>query len=178
MVSPNVRRRGTLDGVSFFVAKKLNNARFDDKVPPAKMSLIDYSTFSMEQLLANRTAIDKMIMSLSAAPAPATALKSKGGAWSAWTKKCMADHPAEVKAFQDAAERKVGAHLKWMSINKGKTSPEWLAFKAQWDSKGDTKTPESHEDEAIGLKVFMVDGQQYMRLWNSHTNDWAAILLR
>jgi hypothetical protein len=166
------------------------------------MSVIDYSTFSIEQLLANRTAIDKMIRSLTAAAAAAAAaaakekatpteatekVKRQGGAWSAWTKKCMAEHPAEVKAFQDAAESKVGAHLKWMSINKGKTSPEWLAFKADWESKGGIKTPDVEaseaeasdgESEVFQPKVFMVDGQKYMRLWNSYSNDWAAILLR
>jgi hypothetical protein len=126
-------------------------------------STIDYSTFSMPLLLASRTRIDEVIMARSAgvAPAPAAAgkkgakknkdgtekVKRKGspGAWSDWTKKVMSDCDAEIKAFKEAAEKKGGAHLKWISANKGKTSPEWLAFKAEWDA--------SHPKEAKGAKA-------------------------
>jgi hypothetical protein len=125
-------------------------------------STIDYSTFSMPLLLASRTRIDEVIMARSAGVAPAAAaagkkgakknkdgtekVKRKGspGAWSDWTKKVMTDCDAEIKAFKEAAEKKAGAHLKWISANKGKTSPEWLAFKADWDA--------SHPKAAKGAK--------------------------
>lgn len=121
-------------------------------------STIDYTTFSLPLLLASRTRIDEVIMARSAgvAPAPAAAgkkgkdgkekVKRKGspGAWSDWTKKVMIDCDAEIKAFKEAAEQKCGAHLKWISANKGKTSPEWLSFKAEWDA--------SHPKEAKGAK--------------------------
>ena len=121
-------------------------------------STIDYTTFSLPLLLASRTRIDEVIMARSAgvAPAPAAAgkkgkdgkekVKRKGspGAWSDWTKKVMIDCDAEIKAFKEAAEQKCGAHLKWISANKGKTSPEWLSFKAEWDA--------SHPKEAKEAK--------------------------
>lgn len=130
-------------------------------------STIDYTTFSVAQLIANRAAIDDIIMSLGAgvAPAPSAAgkkgvkgkdgkekVKRKGvaGAWSDWTKKVMTDCDAEIKAFKEAAEQKCGAHLKWISANKGKTSPEWLAFKAEWDAahpKGAKQASEAEEAE-------------------------------
>jgi hypothetical protein len=123
-------------------------------------STIDYTQFSVAQLIANRAAIDDIIMSLSAGVAPAAAGKSKAkakdgkekvkrkgspGAWSDWTKKVMIDCDAEIKAFKEAAEQKGGAHLKWISANKGKTSPEWLEFKAEWDA--------SHPKAAKGAKA-------------------------
>jgi hypothetical protein len=116
----------------------------------------------MPLLLSSRTRIDEVIMARSAGVAPAAAaagkkgakknkdgtekVKRKGspGAWSDWTKKVMTDCDAEIKAFKEAAEKKAGAHLKWISANKGKTSPEWLAFKAEWDA--------SHPKAAKGAK--------------------------
>jgi len=123
-------------------------------------STIDYTTFSLPLLLASRTRIDEVIMARSAGVAPAATakgakkvnkdgtekVKRKGspGAWSDWTKKVMIDCDAEIKAFKEAAEKKAGAHLKWISANKGKTSPEWLAFKTEWDA--------SHPKAAKGAK--------------------------
>ena len=126
-------------------------------------STIDYTTFSLPLLLASRTRIDEVIMARSAGVAPAAIakgakkvnkvnkdgtekVKRKGspGAWSDWTKKVMIDCDAEIKAFKEAAEKKAGAHLKWISANKGKTSPEWLAFKTEWDA--------SHPKAAKGAK--------------------------
>ena len=57
---------------------------------------------------------------------------SKPSAWSDWVKKIMAERKDEIAAHKEAAEQKAGAHLKWLAANAGKTSPEWLAFKAAW----------------------------------------------
>jgi len=57
---------------------------------------------------------------------------SKPSAWSDWVKKIMAERKDEIAAHKEAAEWKAGAHLKWLAANAGKTSPEWLAFKAAW----------------------------------------------
>ena len=58
----------------------------------------------------------------------------KGGptAWADWVKKVLAENAAEITAFKETAEKKSGASLKWISENKGKASPEWVAFKQQW----------------------------------------------
>jgi hypothetical protein len=58
----------------------------------------------------------------------------KGGptAWADWVKKVLAENAAEITAFKETAEKKSGASLKWISANKGKTSPEWLSFKQTW----------------------------------------------
>jgi hypothetical protein len=128
---------------------------------------IDYSTLSVAQLLAVRSTIDEAIMARSSGvtPAPSSAkagkspkekVKRKGspGAWSDWTKKVMTDFDAEIKAFKEAAEQKCGAHLKWISANKGKTSAEWLAFKAEWDAahpkeaKGKASEAEAEESDS------------------------------
>ena len=126
---------------------------------------IDYSKLSVAQLLASRTAIDEAIMARSggvaatssaaggkAAKVKAVKVKRKGvaGAWSDWTKKVMTENDVEIKAFKEAAEKKCGAHLKWISANKGKESAEWLAFKADWDAshpKGAKGAKEVSEDE-------------------------------
>jgi len=126
---------------------------------------IDYSKLSVAQLLAVRTTIDEAIMARSsgvaATPSVATKagkspkepkekVKRKGspGAWSDWTKKVMIEHDAEIKAFKEAAEQKAGAHLKWISANKGKTSEEWLAFKAEWDASHPKGAKDSEASEA------------------------------
>jgi ribonuclease E len=70
-----------------------------------------------------------------AALAPATMKGSKKGqptAWADWVKKVMAERKDEIAAYKEAAEQKTGASLKWIAANLGKTSPEWLAFKAAW----------------------------------------------
>lgn len=131
-------------------------------------SPIDYKKFSVAQLLATRTSIDEAIMALSGGasgmPSAATAggkkkgpkVKRQGGAsaWGDWTKKVMTDYDAEIKAYKEAAETKAGAHLKWISANMGKTSQEWLSFKANWDAthpkpvKGAKSESETSEGEA------------------------------
>jgi hypothetical protein len=144
-------------------------------------STIDYTTFSLPLLLASRTRIDEVIMARSAGVAPAATakggkkvnkdgtekVKRKGspGAWSDWTKKVMIDCDAEIKAFKEAAEKKAGAHLKWISANKGKTSPEWLAFKTEWDA--------SHPKAAKGAKQEAEDDADASD--GSDTSDAAAI---
>ena len=119
----------------------------------------------MAQLLAVRTTIDETIMARSSgvAPTPSVATKAgkspkepkekvkrKGspGAWSDWTKKVLIECDAEIKAFKEAAEQKAGAHLKWISANKGKTSEEWLAFKAEWDASHPKGAKDSEASEA------------------------------
>ena len=136
-------------------------------------STIDYKTFSVTQLLATRTAIDEAIMSLSGGsssmPSAAKAEKAKrvkrqGGpsAWGDWTKKVMTEHDAEIKAYKETAETKAGAHLKWISANMGKTSQEWLSFKAEWDAahpkpvkgaKSDSDASETSDGEAEAGEV-------------------------
>jgi hypothetical protein len=92
--------------------------------------VIDYTKFSVASLLANRTAIDEVIMSLSAgvvpaprgkkgkkaaaataaAPAAAAAPKAKreGGSWAAWTTKICLEHAEEKAAVlaEAAVKRK------------------------------------------------------------------------
>ena len=77
-------------------------------------------------------------------------VKRIGGptAWSDWTKKMLAENKEEVTAFTASAEKKVGAHLQWIKINKGKESPEWIAFQAEWKVAHPKK-----EDESDGGSV-------------------------
>jgi len=132
---------------------------------------IDYSTLSLQQLLAKRTIIDENIIARSSGVTPTPSVATKAGktpkepkekvkreggptAWSDWCTKVMIDCAAEIKAFQEAAEQKAGAHFKWISVNKGNTSAEWLAFKAEWDAahpkeaKGKSSEAEAEESDS------------------------------
>ena len=101
------------------------------------MSSIDYNTYTPAQLLAARSQIDDIIGSLGAAVGKQQKSKKpkrvgSSGPWADWTKKIMTDNAKEIAAYKEAAEKKAGAHLKWISENKGKASPEWLAYKSEW----------------------------------------------
>jgi len=132
---------------------------------------IDYSTLSLQQLLAERTIIDENIIARSSGVTPAPSVATKAGktpkepkekvkreggptAWSDWCTKMMIDCAAEIAAYKEAAEQKAGAHFKWISVNKGNTSPEWLAFKAEWDAahpkeaKGKASEDEAEESDS------------------------------
>lgn len=123
---------------------------------------IDYSKLSVAQLLATRSAIDEAIMARSAAGGggggggkatkvkePKVKRKGSPGAWSDWTKKMMIENDVEIKAFKEAAEKKCGAHLKWISANKGKESAEWLTFKAEWDASH----PKGAKEDSIDVSI-------------------------
>ena len=96
---------------------------------------------SVKEMLAMRTEIDAAIVSLGGGKAKKASVKrpGTGGAWSAFSKKVIAENPAEVKAYKDAhpydkADRTTaGAHLKWAGIYKTENEAEWLAFKAEWE---------------------------------------------
>ena len=53
-------------------------------------------------------------------------------AWADFTKKVLAEHAEEVKAFKEAAEVKSGAHLKWLATYKASHEEEWKTFEAAW----------------------------------------------
>jgi hypothetical protein len=72
---------------------------------------------------------------------------SKPSAWSDWVKKIMAERKDEIAAHKEAAEQKAGAHLKWLAANAGKTSPEWLAFKAAWTAEH--SQPQEHAQAQV-----------------------------
>ena len=96
-----------------------------------------YSEMTIQQLLAERTKIDAQIIGISGATstkAEKIKIKRKSGptAWSDWTKKMLAENKEAVKAYTEAAATKLGAHLKWLSANKGKESPEWKAYQVEW----------------------------------------------
>lgn len=100
-------------------------------------STIDYNTYTPAQLLAARSQIDEIIGSLGAAAGKQQKSKKpkrvgSSGPWADWTKKIMTDNAKEITAYKEAADKKAGAHLKWISENKGKTSAEWLAYKIEW----------------------------------------------
>ena len=96
---------------------------------------------SVKEMLAMRTEIDAAIVSLGGGKAKKASVKrpGTGGAWSAFSKKIIAEYPEEVKAYKlehpyDKADRTTaGAHLKWAGIYKAENEAEWLAFKAEWD---------------------------------------------
>jgi hypothetical protein len=87
------------------------------------------------------------------AAAPVKEKKGKPTAWGDWAKKVFAEHKAEIAAYKETAEQKAGAHLKWISMNMGKASPEWLAFKATW-----TET-HAEVDESAGSSAAASDNE-------------------
>ena len=97
---------------------------------------------SVKEMLAMRTEIDAAIIALGGGGKVKKASVKRpgtGGAWSAFSKKIIAENPEEVQAYKEAhpydkADRKTaGAHLKWAGIYKAENEAEWLEFKAEWE---------------------------------------------
>ena len=105
----------------------------------SRMSSASIANMNVDQLLAERSKIDAAIKNLGASAEGSTKEKKgkkKGGPagpWAAWTTHCTkVAYVAEIAAFKEAAESKLGAHLKWISANAGKDSAEYKAFAAQF----------------------------------------------
>lgn len=92
---------------------------------------------NVEQLLEQRKKIDAAINAMGGAKTGKNEKKQKrkstpAGPWAAWTTKVLAENKEAVEAFKLAAEKKIGAHLKWISENKGKDSAEYKAFAVEF----------------------------------------------
>lgn len=91
------------------------------------------SNMTVDQLLAERERIDAAINAMGGAKKQEKKQKRKSapaGPWAAWTKKVLEENKEAVEAFKSTQEQKLGAHLKWISANKGKDSAEYKAFAA------------------------------------------------
>jgi hypothetical protein len=89
------------------------------------------SNMTVDQLLAERERIDAAINAMGGAKKQEKKQKRKSapaGPWAAWTKKVLEENKEAVEAFKSKQESKLGAHLKWISANKGKDSAEYKAF--------------------------------------------------
>lgn len=93
---------------------------------------------NVEQLLEQRAKIDAAINAMGGAKTGKNVEKKQkrkstpAGPWAAWTTKVLAENKEAVEAFKLAAEKKIGAHLKWISENKGKDSAEYKAFAVEF----------------------------------------------
>ena len=110
------------------VVASLAVAHLDRPPPPAEWG---------PEVQAAEAALDTLqaLQALAPLATAAPVKESKKGmptAWADWVKKNIAERKDEIAAYKEAAEKKAGASLKWIAANLGKTSPEWLAFKAQW----------------------------------------------
>lgn len=86
---------------------------------------------NVEQLLAERQRIDAAINAMGGDKKQEKKQKRKStpaGPWAAWTKKVLEENKEAVEIFKATQEQKLGAHLKWISANKGKDSAEYKAF--------------------------------------------------
>jgi hypothetical protein len=100
---------------------------FQEPFKRIKMS----SNMTVDQLLAERERIDAAINAMGGAKKQEKKQKRKSapaGPWAAWTKKVLEENKEAVEAFKATQESKLGAHLKWISANKGKDSAEYKAF--------------------------------------------------
>ena len=93
---------------------------------------------NVEQLLEQRKKIEAAINAMGGAKTGKNVEKKQkrkstpAGPWAAWTTKVLAENKEAVEAFKLAAEKKIGAHLKWISENKGKDSAEYKAFAVEF----------------------------------------------
>jgi len=94
------------------------------------------NTLTLDQLLAMKSKYDAEILARGAGSVAKKEKKAKrvgvSGPWSDYTKKVLAEHAEAVTAFKEAAESKLGAHLKWLSQYKASHEAEWLAYQAAW----------------------------------------------
>lgn len=84
-----------------------------------------------------------------AAPAKVSSKKGQPTAWADWVKKTLAENKDEIAVYKQAAEKKAGASLKWVSEKKGKTSPEWQAFKQEWVTAHPQQVQKSHQSTSL-----------------------------
>ena len=109
------------------------------------------SNMTVDQLLAERERIDAAINAMGGAKKQEKKQKRKSapaGPWAAWTKKVLEENKEAVEAFKNAQESKLGAHLKWISANKGKDSAEYKAFAAAFVPMAAPEAVAAPEEEA------------------------------
>ena len=108
---------------------------------------------TVDQLLAERERIDAAINAMGGAKKQEKKQKRKSapaGPWAAWTKKVLEENKEAVEAFKSTQESKLGAHLKWISANKGKDSAEYKAFaEAFVPVAAPEAAPASEEEESV-----------------------------
>lgn len=106
---------------------------------------------TVDQLLAERERIDAAINAMGGAKKQEKKQKRKSapaGPWAAWTKKVLEENKEAVEAFKSTQEQKLGAHLKWISANKGKDSAEYKAFAAAFVPVAAPEAVAAPEEEA------------------------------
>ena len=106
---------------------------------------------TVDQLLAERERIDAAINAMGGAKKQEKKQKRKSapaGPWAAWTKKVLEENKEAVEAFKNAQESKLGAHLKWISANKGKDSAEYKAFAEAFVPRAAPEAVAAPEEEA------------------------------
>jgi len=107
---------------------------------------------TVNQLLAERERIDAAINAMGGAKKQEKKQKRKSapaGPWAAWTKKVLEENKEAVEAFKAAQESKLGAHLKWISANKGKDSAEYKAFAQAFVPVAAPEAAAAAEEESV-----------------------------
>jgi len=107
------------------------------------------ANMTVNQLLAERERIDAAINAMGGAKKQEKKQKRKSapaGPWAAWTKKMLEENKEAVEAFKAAQEVKLGAHLKWISANKGKDTAEYKSFA---EAFAPAAAPEAEEVESV-----------------------------
>jgi hypothetical protein len=123
---------------------------------------VDYSTFSITDLLSKRSEIDAQLTLKTGGAAVSSGKKSKGEkkqskragkptVYGDFSSKVQKEHAEDVKKFKEANPEMKGAHMKFVGNYKKDHEEEYKAFEAEWKEAHPKDAVESSpEDASVG----------------------------
>ena len=123
---------------------------------------VDYSTFSITDLLSKRSEIDAQLTLKTGGAAVSSGKKSKGEkkqskragkptVYGDFSSKVQKEHAEDVKKFKEANPTMKGAHMKFVGNYKKDHEEEYKAFEAEWKEAHPKDAVESSpEDASVG----------------------------
>jgi hypothetical protein len=123
---------------------------------------VDYSTFSITDLLSKRSEIDAQLTLKTGGAAVSSGKKSKGEkkqskragkptVYGDFSSKVQKEHAEDVKKFKEANPEMKGAHMKFVGNYKKDHAEEYKSFEAEWKETHPKDAVESSaEDASVG----------------------------
>jgi len=131
---------------------------------------VDYSSFSIAELLAERTKVDAQLTMKTGGAAVASVDKKgakkpskragKPTVYGDFSSKIQKEHAEDIKAFKEANPDLKGAHMKFVGDYKKSHDEEYKAFEAAWKESHPKDALESSADDASVGESASVSGEK------------------
>jgi hypothetical protein len=132
---------------------------------------VDYSSFSIAELLAERTKVDAQLTMKTGGAAVASVSKKgskkpskrtgKPTVYGDFSSKVQKEHAEDIKAFKEANPDIKGAHMKFVGDYKKSHDEEYKAFEAAWkESHPKDALESSAEDASVGDSASVSGGEK------------------